>query len=172
MRVAIHQPEHLPYGGFFEKMARCDVFVFLDDVQFNRRNFQHRNRLTHDDRGWIKVHLRKHPRERPADVAASVLASVVGILTKKSIEATRRYHRNRLIVVGGVAASVHLRQALAAAGGERDIAVSFPPLSLCTDNAAMIAAAGAFRHRQLGESHSLSLSPNPALGLGDGGSTM
>jgi len=115
----------------------------------------------------VLYHLRKHPRERAADVAASVLASVVGILTKKSIEATRRYHRRRLVVVGGVAANSHLREALTAEGAERGISASFPPLSLCTDNAAMIAAAAAFRHRQLGETHPLSLSPNPALSLGE-----
>ncbi len=114
----------------------------------------------------VLYHLRKHPRERPEDIAASVLASVVGILTKKSIEATRRYHRKRLVVVGGVAANSHLRRELVEAGEERGIGVSFPPLSLCTDNAAMIAAVGAFRHRQLGESHPLSLAPDPSLGIG------
>ncbi len=115
----------------------------------------------------VLYHLRKNPRERHEDIAASVLASVVGILTKKSIEATRRYHRHRLIVVGGVAANSHLRAGLVADGAERSIDVSFPPLELCTDNAAMIAAAGAFRHRRLGESHPLSLSANPSLGIGE-----
>jgi N6-L-threonylcarbamoyladenine synthase len=115
----------------------------------------------------VLYHLRKHPRERHADIAASVLASVVGILTKKSIEAARRYHRRRLVVVGGVAANSHLREALATAGAKREIGVSFPPLEFCTDNAAMIAAAGAFRHWQLGESHPLSHPPNPSLALGE-----
>jgi N6-L-threonylcarbamoyladenine synthase len=115
----------------------------------------------------VLYHLRKHPRERREDIAASVLASVVSIITKKSIEAARRYHRQRLIAVGGVAANSHLRDALVAAGAERGIEVSFPSLGLCTDNAAMIAAAGAFRHLQLGESHPLSLAPNPSLGIGE-----
>jgi N6-L-threonylcarbamoyladenine synthase len=116
----------------------------------------------------VLYHLRKHPRERPADIAASVLTSVVGILTKKSIEATRRHHRHRLVVVGGVAANSHLRKQLVTVGAERGIEVSFPPLGLCTDNAAMIAAAGVFRHRRLAESHPLSLGPNPSLGIGEG----
>ena len=115
----------------------------------------------------VLYHLRKHPRERREDIAASVLASVVAILVKKSIEATRRHHRQRLIVVGGVAANSHLRDALVVAGAERGIGVSLPELGLCTDNAAMIAAAGAFRHLRLGESHPLSLAPNPALGIGE-----
>jgi hypothetical protein len=45
MLVAIHQPEHLPWLGFFEKMQRADLFVMLDDVQFSRGDFQNRNRV-------------------------------------------------------------------------------------------------------------------------------
>jgi hypothetical protein len=45
MLVAIHQPEHLPWLGFFEKMVRADLFVILDDVQFSRGDFQNRNRV-------------------------------------------------------------------------------------------------------------------------------
>jgi len=117
----------------------------------------------------VVYHLKKNPRERQEDIAGSVLASVVEILTKKSIEAARRFHRKRLVVTGGVAANSHLRNAMNEAGGKRGIEVSFPPLSLCTDNAAMIAAVGAFRFLQLGESHPLSLRPEPSLGLGESG---
>jgi len=113
----------------------------------------------------VLYHLKKHPRERPEDIAASVLASVVEILTAKSIEATRRHRRRLLAVVGGVAANSHLRASLVAAGADRGIDVAFPPLSLCTDNAAMIAGVGAFRHVRLGERHPLSLAPQPSLSL-------
>lgn len=43
MIAANHQPQFLPYLGFFHKIAHCDVLVQLDDVQFMDRHFQHRN---------------------------------------------------------------------------------------------------------------------------------
>jgi len=45
MKVAIHQPEHFPYMGFFEKMKQADLFVILDDVQYKKNNWQNRNKF-------------------------------------------------------------------------------------------------------------------------------
>lgn len=45
MKVAIHQPEHFPYLGFFEKMKYADLFVILDDVQYKKNNWQNRNKF-------------------------------------------------------------------------------------------------------------------------------
>ena len=39
MKATIHQPEHFPYMGFFEKMAMADLFVILDDVQYKKNNW-------------------------------------------------------------------------------------------------------------------------------------
>jgi len=113
----------------------------------------------------VLYHLRKHPREKQEDVAASFLASVVSVLTKKSIDATRRYHRKNLVVVGGVAANFHLRERMQADGKAGGITVIFPEIEYCTDNAAMIAAAGAYHHLVLHEVHPLSLGPQPSLSL-------
>ena len=41
--IAIHQPEHHPWLGFFKKMSQTDIFVFFDDVQYNSSGFQNRN---------------------------------------------------------------------------------------------------------------------------------
>ena len=41
--LGIHQPGYLPWLGFFKKISDCDVFVFLDDVQYERKNWQNRN---------------------------------------------------------------------------------------------------------------------------------
>ena len=45
MIVAIHQPQYLPWLGYFHKMHRADAFVFLDTVQFKKNEFQNRNRI-------------------------------------------------------------------------------------------------------------------------------
>ena len=45
MKVAIHQPEHLPWLGFFHKMLMSDIFVLLDNVPYSKNDFQNRNRI-------------------------------------------------------------------------------------------------------------------------------
>ena len=45
MIIAVHQPNYLPYLGFFDKMKRSDIFVIYDDAQFNKEDFQHRNKI-------------------------------------------------------------------------------------------------------------------------------
>lgn len=56
MIVAIHQPNFLPWLGFFHKMASCDIFVFLDNVQFTKRSIQNRNKIkTAKGPMWLTV---------------------------------------------------------------------------------------------------------------------
>ena len=66
MKVAIHQPEHFPYMGFFQKMEAADMFVILDDVQFTKGNFQHRNRLLNNKgkEEWFTIPLEKKPHHK------------------------------------------------------------------------------------------------------------
>jgi hypothetical protein len=45
MIIGIHQPNYLPYLGFFDKMEEADIFVLYDDAQFEKGDFQHRNRI-------------------------------------------------------------------------------------------------------------------------------
>jgi hypothetical protein len=49
--VAIHQPQYLPYLGFFHKLLHCDVFVALDNVQFQKNGLQNRNKVK-NAQGW------------------------------------------------------------------------------------------------------------------------
>jgi len=54
MIISAHQPEYLPYVGFFYKMAKVDKFILVDHVQFSSGGFQNRNRIrtASDPRGW------------------------------------------------------------------------------------------------------------------------
>ncbi len=60
MRVlAAHQPQYLPWLGFFDKLAQADVFVLLDDVQFKKNDWQNRNRIKGPSGPqWITVPVR------------------------------------------------------------------------------------------------------------------
>lgn len=51
MICAIHQPNYLPYLGFFDKASECDIFILYDTTQFRKNNYQNRNRLSSPD-GW------------------------------------------------------------------------------------------------------------------------
>jgi hypothetical protein len=45
MKCAIHQPQFLPWLGYLHKISSCDVFVFLDNIQFKKNEYQNRNKI-------------------------------------------------------------------------------------------------------------------------------
>jgi N6-L-threonylcarbamoyladenine synthase len=98
---------------------------------------------------------------RRDDLAASFQAAALECLTTKALAACRLKGRRRLGVVGGVAANERWRAALAAAPVE----LFYPPLPLCGDNGAMVAAAG-FLAAARGEPLAWEAGPAPALELG------
>jgi hypothetical protein len=51
MIVSVHQPQYIPWLGYFDKIAKSDCFIFLDCVQYKTREFQNRNKIR-TDRGW------------------------------------------------------------------------------------------------------------------------
>ena len=78
-----------------------------------------------------------------ADVAASFRESVADVLTRKAVDACLEHGVPRLLLGGGVAANARIRALTAERCTEHGIELRVPPLSLCTDNGAMIAALGA-----------------------------
>ena len=54
--VAIHQPQYLPWLGYFDKLVQCDIFCLLDTVQYKKNEFQNRNRIkTAEGWQWLTV---------------------------------------------------------------------------------------------------------------------
>jgi N6-L-threonylcarbamoyladenine synthase len=83
-----------------------------------------------------------------ADIAASFQEAVVEVLVTKTVQGTKRKGVSAISVTGGVSANRRLREAFSEACRKQGMQVFFPQLSLCTDNAAMIAAAGHARLRK------------------------
>lgn len=101
-----------------------------------------------------------------ADIAASLQAAIVDVLVSKTVAAAQAYGVKTVLLSGGVAANESLRTQLSQAAALHGMRVHYPPPLLCTDNAAMIACAGHYRHLR-GEQSPWDLNAIPNLRLGD-----
>jgi N6-L-threonylcarbamoyladenine synthase len=96
-----------------------------------------------------------------ADLAASFQNAVLEVLFKKTMQAAREFGAKEILVAGGVSANRPLRQIFKS---QTEFPVHIPPLSLCTDNAAMIASAGYYRFA-LGHTSALDIDVMPTWPL-------
>lgn len=89
----------------------------------------------------VARHIETHPDVSPADMAASFVAACMDVLTTKADLALRENEARSLIIVGGVAASPQLREAMGQVAATHDVTLCLPPIKWATDNGAMIAMA-------------------------------
>lgn len=88
-------------------------------------------------------------QQTKADICAAVQKAVINVLVKKTIKAAEKYSAKSILLGGGVAANQTLRNELEASSQKLGVKLFAPPKSLCTDNAAMIAAAAFFNYKQV-----------------------
>jgi N6-L-threonylcarbamoyladenine synthase len=113
-------------------------------------------------------YVRKHPDVAAADVAASFQAAVVDVLVTKARRAAEQVGARGLVLGGGVAANSLLRERFLAVCSDVDVHGFLPSRAMCTDNAAMIAAAGWHRLSSDGPTPlDAGVSPNLRLRFGD-----
>jgi N6-L-threonylcarbamoyladenine synthase len=95
----------------------------------------------------VVQYVRKHPDAEVADVAASFQAAVVDVLVTKLLRVAEAAGVETIVIGGGVAANSELRTRLLDEGETSGLRVILPSISLCTDNAAMVASVAWWRLR-------------------------
>lgn len=98
------------------------------------------------------------------DVAASFQQAVLDVLVEKSFKLAKERKSNKIVIAGGVAANEGLRNMMEERGKREGIEIFYPSRILCTDNAAMIGAAGYFNYIN-GKESSLGMNVNPNLDI-------
>lgn len=116
---------------------------------------------------YLHRHRQKGETVNEADVAASFQAAVIEVLVEKSFRAAKELGYPAVVMAGGVSANRHLRAAFQNRAEQEGMQFYFPPIELCTDNAAMIGCAGYYQYLA-GKRANLDLNAIPSLKLANG----
>lgn len=150
---------NLPYPGgpLVDKLAREGIDTYplplpLDDDSYNFSFSGLKSAVIN----LIHNEKQKGNEINNANLATSFQNRVVEILTKKTMRALKEYDVKNLIIAGGVAANKGLRARITELCELNNINLTIPPMKYCTDNAAMVGAAGYFAYK-LGRTAGLDL---------------
>ncbi len=160
-----------PGGAILEKMARLgDSKKYKLPVPIagheDRKIFTYSGLKT-AVRNFLAAERAQGRSVRESEVAAAFQEAVVRDLVDKTLQAARETGAAAVALTGGVAANSRLRERLSEAARRAGLECYLPPRAVCTDNAAMIAAAGA-EHLAAGERDAWDLAAVPYLELGSG----
>ncbi|MFH1288991.1 MAG: tRNA (adenosine(37)-N6)-threonylcarbamoyltransferase complex transferase subunit TsaD [bacterium] len=140
-----------PGGPLIEKIAKKgDPDIF----KFPSARFKKGNKLDFSFSGLKTAVWYAFNKNRDADkiclqnLAAGFQKSVVDTLVRNTFESAAQYKIKNILLSGGVAANSVLRKAMAEKAKEKGLCLFCPPKGFCTDNAAMIAVAGAYKMRK------------------------
>jgi N6-L-threonylcarbamoyladenine synthase len=139
------------------------VLNYVKKAAFNRQSAisppTHPSPSMGEDKGWGKRSgLQISNSQLINDIAASFQASVIDVLVKKTEWAIKKEGLQQIVLTGGVAANRELRKRMKEMGDKMVAEIFIPSISLCTDNAAMIASAG-YYHLVAGDIVGLELNP-------------
>ena len=154
-----------PGGPIIDKLAKegQEVIKFprplLSDKGKNRFNFSFS--------GLKSAVLREVEKGiyRKEDIARSFQEAVVDVLVGKTIDASQEFNIKNIVVAGGVSANSRLRERFFQEAEKRNLNIYFPPLYLCTDNAAMVAFTGYKRFIETGKTINFSFEGKARLRL-------
>lgn len=159
----------LPYPGgpFIDKLAKQGnkdsiqfPRVFLDDKTYDFSFSGLKTAVLN----YLNQEKQKGSEIIIEDVAASFQQAVLDVLVEKSFRLAKSRKSDKIVMAGGVAANDGLRDMMEKRGKIEGIKIYYPPRILCTDNAAMIGAAGYF-HYINGDESDLGMNANPNLDI-------
>lgn len=148
-----------------EKGSKTINFIVKPHEKFKDFNFSYSGLKTAVI-NYMHNKRQKNEEINIPDVCHSFQEEAVGQVVYKSIEACKKFGLKTLVLAGGVSANARLRGLSKEEGDKNGITVLYPPLRLCTDNAAMIASAGYFSFIEgKGIANNLTLAPSSTIAL-------